>query len=326
MPVLVLLVASGLFVFLFGFIEKGAVACDQGLYLRSDWLSDRPKAERILSPASYKDLYIHLNRLGTSGLNASKIQKSLKTIREAFPNARIQGWLGLSVCAGKGEGTKTTQKKVNCANLENAAARKKILNQVKAVWQAGFDGVHLDLEPIPSGDSSLTTLLKEVRAAQAPGKMISLAGMSLTIRGEISAKLHPKPKGNAIVFSWNESDYQNLLPWVDQVMVMNYDTALRSKDEYILFTQYQTQALSQVFENAKDSVGRQVELKIGIPVYQHGRPGVFDPKIENLSTALEGIGRVWKGKCPHRGGIAIFIEDEFNSVDQKTFNDWSKDL
>lgn len=286
-------------------------ACEQGIYLRGDWLSEQPHLQR-LQGKGYRDLYIYLNAIGVQNLQAPKIQTNLKRLRESFPKARIQGWLGLSVC--------NPEHPRKCVNLDRPSEVNRLVGQAKKIWAAGFEGVHLDLEPVQSGDQRLITVLKALQKEKPEFKTLSIAGMSLALEGEILKAVHPKPKQGARVFAWTSPYYKLLLPEVDQVMVMNYDTALEDAKEYELFAAWQTQRLTEVLRSVNQT--RNVELRVGVPVYQQGRPGVFNPKAENFKSATAGIKATWKKGCPEKMGLAIFIEDEFTPADQVVF--WSE--
>lgn len=298
-----------LLILLLSVFQQVGLACDHGLYLRGDWLSGSPNYNRIQG-RNYRDFYIHLNKIGTKKLKEKRIQLNLEALRKVSPQTRpprIQGWLGLRVCNESGYKP--------CIDLKRKKNWIPVLSEAEQIWAAGFDGIHLDFEPVMSGDQNLILILKAIQASKPEGKFLSIAGMSLELEGDILKKIHPHPKKGAHTFTWSKDYYKALLPLVDQVMVMNYDTALDNAQEYQAFTSWQTQHLAELF------LGSKTELRIGIPVYQFGRSGVFNPLAENLRTAHLGIRSVWKERnsCPPNSGLAIFIEDEFKSEDQAFF-------
>ena len=103
-------------------------------------------------------------------------------------------------------------------------------------------------------------------------------------------------------------------------MVMNYDTTIRTPEDYARFTTRQTQFFT------KFSQDNHIELQIGIPIYQQGRKGLFHPKAENLLSATKGIKEVWSKEthCPKQTGVGIFVWREFSVQDQETFtSEWT---
>ena len=364
------------FFVIFQLLISAALACDQGLYLRSDWMTGTLPAARVSHKEIYHDIYVQLRGVIGGGLGKDvkspkfsdqklqdkKFQDRLKTLRHHFPRARIHGWLSWRV--------------------DKDFKFVSAIEQIIRVARQKFDFIHLDFEPIDSGDQRLIGLLKTLRSMNAefrgsqsdrsdvnksgineyesnlfesvrPGFTeksnlappqpdqfknqlsrkfkISLAAMPLKIDGDIG--IHPRPERGAQVFAWTPEYYQQILPLVDQIMVMNYDTALRDSKEYSEFTAWQTSHLSSLVLSAgdagnaknarnasEDQPGKaaQVELRIGVPVYAQGRPGVFDSRVENLRSTLAGVKRVWS-RCPTSAGLAVFIEDEFTLSDQGFF-------
>lgn len=286
-------------------------ACEHGLYLASHWLKKDPSREQLqrISGNKFKDAYIQLKGTNPASID---VQRRAKMIQNAASPVRIQGWEAFKICGNEREG---------CLNLNRSDDRQKIIKAAKLVWGSGFDGFHLDAEPIASGDPSFRELLVELKNAKPIGKTLSIATVPLTLQGEIRNQVHPVPLSGASPFEWDVTYYRSLLPLVDQIMVMNYDTALRSPEEYTRYTTWQASQFSVLIENTA------TELRIGVPVYAIGRFGVFFKAAENFKSANEGLKKAWgrSGQCPSRSGLAIFIETEFTAKDQKAFeSDWFK--
>lgn len=77
-------------------------------------------------------------------------------------------------------------------------------------------GVHVNIEPCPSGHAGFLRLLDQLRAALPAGKVLSVAAYPPPTR------FHPHPQVH-----WQEPYYREVARRAHQVVVMMYDTSLR---------------------------------------------------------------------------------------------------
>ncbi|MBN1514454.1 MAG: glycoside hydrolase family 18 protein [Phycisphaerae bacterium] len=160
----------------------------------------------------------------------------------------------------------------------------------------GFAGVHLNIEPWPSGDADLLELLDELRAALPPGKILSVAAYPPPTVWHRFPDVH-----------WEQEYFREVAGRVDQVSVMMYDTSLRWAKPYRrLIAQWTTEVLIW-------SAGTPVLL--GLPAYDDTGVGYHHPAVENLEHALAGV---HAGLCSldalpsHYQGIALYSEWEMD--------------
>lgn len=159
-------------------------------------------------------------------------------------------------------------------------------------------GVHLNVEPLPSGDREFLVLLDELRRALPPGKMLSVAAYPPPTRWHPFADVH-----------WEEPYFRQVASRCDQMAVMMYDAAQQ------LPKAYQRLMADWTVEVLRWSGGKPVLL--GVPTYDDAGVGYHDPKVENLTNALLGIHRgLSKRPLPaNYQGVAIYCEWETSEAE-----------
>ncbi|WP_035606471.1 glycosyl hydrolase family 18 protein [Haloferula sp. BvORR071] len=164
-------------------------------------------------------------------------------------------------------------------------------------------GVHVNIEPMPEGDSDYLVLLDELRATLPPGKMISVAAYPPPTRW------HPFPDVH-----WGESYFREVAKRADQIVPMLYDTGIKWQKPYRkLMVDWTTEVLAW-------SGGKPVLL--GLPAYDDAGSGYHNPKVENLRNALRGVhAALANGKPASYGGIAIYSEWEMGGEDWKALDE-----
>jgi hypothetical protein len=131
-------------------------------------------------------------------------------------------------------------------------------------------GVHVNLEPWPSGDRDYLATLDEIRAALPEGRLLSVAAYPPPTLFQPFAEVH-----------WERAYRDEVARRADQLVVMMYDTALGQRKRYVkLMADWTVEVLSST---ARSSV------VLGLPAYDDAGVGYHDPAVENLDSALEGI-------------------------------------
>ncbi|QQR54459.1 glycoside hydrolase family 18 protein [Candidatus Peregrinibacteria bacterium] len=241
------------------------------------------------------DLYFHVGPIEPDGTLAKDLSLSAEDLA-ALPSTNY-AWIG------------QIRSKVP---LENAAVRQKIIDSCQWLLMQGFDGIHLDIEPVREDDSDFLLLLQEMRSA-LPTASISIAMDEWQPHGftQLLAKHFEVPMESY----WSTEQVESVLPYVDQLVVMTYDTGFRDPDLYSWWVEQQTLALSK-------RVGSDTELFIGIPCYNRGTR--FDPLAENVQSSLKGYLRGVQNlrtQTEHVTGLAVYPywemdETEWTSLHQ----------
>ena len=166
-------------------------------------------------------------------------------------------------------------------------------------------GVHVNLEPMRSGDREYLQLLRELRQALPPGKILSTAAYPPPTRWHPYLDVH-----------WQEAYYREVTPLADQVVVMMYDTALKQPK---LYQKLMADWTAEVLAWAGST-----PVLLGVPAYDDAGVGYHEPGVENLENALAGIhaglARVPAPPANYRG-IAIYSEWE---MDAKEWELWRR--
>jgi hypothetical protein len=157
-------------------------------------------------------------------------------------------------------------------------------------------GVHLNVEPWPSGHRNMLLLLDELRKALPRGKVLSVAAYPPP------TYWHPFPEVH-----WDEPYFQEVARRVDQMAVMMYDTAIKDSKLY----QHVMRSWTQQQLDWTAGLKNPPQILLGVPTYSDYGVGYHNPEVENLDNALRGIhaGLSRYEKLPsHYQGAAIYSE------------------
>lgn len=188
-------------------------------------------------------------------------------------------------------------------DLSNPAVRATIVSSSGWLLSQGFDGIHLDIEPIRPGDTDFVLLVKELDAA-FPTTPISVAMDEWQPHG--ITQMVATWFDTSIVSYWTSEQVLELRPYVDEFVVMTYDSGFHDPGFFSWWVEQQTIALSKLMDE-------DTRLLIGVPVYTEGSN--FDPEAENIETGLVGYTRGLtnlRSDPENIDGIAIYPYWEMN--------------
>jgi hypothetical protein len=162
-----------------------------------------------------------------------------------------------------------------------------------------FAGVHVNIEPVPTGSADFLRLLQELRQAMPEGAALSVAAFPPpTI-------FHPFPRVH-----WQKEYFESVAQEVDQMVVMMYDTGLRLQKPYVhLMASWTKEVLAWAGVT---------DVLLGLPVYEDKGARNHFSRVENLPNALSGVHRGLLGPgAPPQGyrGIALYSEWEMDSAE-----------
>jgi len=185
----------------------------------------------------------------------------VRTLKAAKPDLDVQAWIGLPLVH---------------VDLSNAAVRKKIVQFCVDLAQEGFDGIHLDPEPVFSNDMNVLALLDEVRDALGPEFTLSIATRRIwpifpNVRWPIVGQV-----------AWHASYYHQVASRVDQIVVMTYDSAMPLACLYRQWVRF------QVIEITSAVGDTDVQLFFGVPTSEE-RTWTHWPNAENMRNGLQGL-------------------------------------
>ncbi|MFI8948728.1 hypothetical protein ACIGO6_19705 [Streptomyces sp. NPDC053750] len=249
---------------------------------------------RRVKTTGIRDLYVHTGPMEHDGtLPESLYPKArwlIDAVHKELPGVRVQAFLG-DVLATEGP---------DGMHLEKAGTRAAVVDSARQVLAAGYDGVHLDLEPLHSGDRNYLSLLDDLRAVtRAQGAQLSVAAHQIdplpalhTVFGVFTE--HPK--------WWSQEFFGQVARRVDQIAVMTYDTAQPLEGTYGGYVAQQTSLALEVTPPS-------THLLIGLPFYHESN---FDHwgHAETVAAAVRGARLGLSRTDPDRElfGVAPYID------------------
>jgi hypothetical protein len=211
----------------------------------------------------------------------------LEVARRVAPGMKVLPWIG-------GVRTGNRRMRPGTIDLSDLGQRQRIVAECRGLIDEGFDGVHLNVEPVNDGNVEFLALLQAVRTGIGDDHLLSIS----TVR--------PAPLTLPVTrnFVWTADYYQRLAAAVDQIVIMVYDTGLPTPALYRRYVAYAARFMTA-------TLGDQTHARVllGVPTYD--ATGVMHrPDVETLENALLGIVSGLRGK-PEGGtfeGVALYAE------------------
>jgi spore germination protein YaaH len=191
----------------------------------------------------------------------------VRTVKQADPDMKVLAWIGVPLQALAGNGI----------DLGDPAVRGKIVAFcARMVNEAGYDGIHLDPEPVEDGDTRILALLDEVRGAIGNHAMLSISTRHIwPLAPEAAWPLVGK-------VMWLADYYRQVAARVDQIALMTYDSTMPAPALYRAWTRFQVIALSRALD------GTHTEVLIGVPTSEE-QTTTHQPQAENMASGLQGV-------------------------------------
>ncbi|MGW4053301.1 hypothetical protein ACWENA_20955 [Streptomyces sp. NPDC004779] len=250
-------------------------------------------AER-LKGTGIKDLYVHAGPLEHDGtLPTARYPRAkwlIDGVHRELPGVRVQAWLG-DILANDGPVG---------LRLSDAASRAAVTASAGQILDAGFDGVHFDLEPLQSGDADYLTLLDDLRRTTTARKaLLSVAAHQIDpLPGAHSALLLFGDNGKW----WSQEYFGEVARRVDQIAVMSYDTWMPLESLYGGYVAQQTALALEVTPESTD-------LLMGLPFFHEDDLGHHE-SAETVAAGVRGVrlglGRTDPGR--ERFGVALYVD------------------
>ncbi|MGW2419808.1 hypothetical protein ACWC0C_11235 [Streptomyces sp. NPDC001709] len=296
--------------------EPGTTTRHQdALWLGHAWVDGRKTAQDVrtlahrLEKTGVRDLYVHSGPLEHNGtLPGSAYPKAhwlTSALHTAAPQVRVQAWLGDKLAGETPDGLR----------LDRVETRTAILASARRVLATGFDGVHVDLEPLHSGDRDYLALLDDLRAlTRARHAVLSVAAHQIdplpafhSFWGATTG--HPK--------WWSQSYFGQVARRVDQIAVMSYDTMQPLQGLYGGYVAQQTTLALEVTPDTTD-------LLMGLPFYHENRFG-HRARAETVPAAVRGVRLGLSRTAPDRirFGVALYVDFAATEADWRAYEeDW----
>lgn len=283
-----------------------------GMWLQHGWIGDDawyarynkealkarlrgPAAARALAARlrarHIRDVFPHLAPSSPAGNLLQPDHAQLEVFLDALDQQRVMPWIG---------GVYHRD-----VRADSARWRARFIADAVALLKRHprLAGVHLNIEPWPSGDPHLLVLLDELRAALPAGKVLSVAAYPPPVPVIGNLKVH-----------WTPAYIRQVARRVDHMAFMCYDSGLKVKKPYVaLMARWTVKILDAT---------RGTETLLGLPAYDdHGAPW-HSPDVENLETGMAGVhqGLLTLGATPeHYQGVALYADWEMSEAEWSSF-------
>jgi hypothetical protein len=285
------------------------------LWLGHAWVDGRKKdadvtaLARRLQGTGIRDLYVHSGPLEHDGtLPKSAYPRArwfIAAVHEKLPGIRVQAFLG-DVLATEGP---------DGMRLADPDTRAAVVRSSRQILDTGYEGIHLDLEPLHSGDRDYLTLLDALRReTRSRDALLSVAAHQidpLPALHSVAGTLTDHPKW------WSQEFFGQVARRVDQIAVMSYDTAQPLESTYGGYVAQQTSLALEVTPPSTD-------LLMGLPFYWESN---FDHwgHAETVPAAVRGVrlGLSRTDADRARFGVALYIDFAATDADWRAYEeDW----
>lgn len=262
-----------------------------GLWLGHDWVAGHYTPAELdtlvtrVRSAGIHDLFVHAGPLSDNGSLNPALRTGavalLSALHAAVPTVRVQAWLGDVVGAAR-------------LDVANAATRDRILGSVTQVLRDGFDGVHLDLEPVADGDRGYLALLAAAHVVtERAHAVLSVAADQLE---PVAGVRIPAQWVTGRPHFWSTGFLHDVATDVDQVAIMAYDSGVPFGAAYSGYVRVQTRL-------AMSATPPSVGLLIGVPAYHTDEPG--HTSAETVAASVRGVRLAWG---PRPVGVALYAD------------------
>ena len=279
------------------------------VWLGHSWVTGEPAGPAFdalvahLRAGGFRDVFVHVGPLSDNGsLNpalAPRAADLLAALHAAVPAVRVQAWLGDVVAPDR-------------LHLADPATRTRILDAARHVLDLGFAGVHYDLEPVPTGDPDYLTLLAATHAiTSARHALLSVAVDQIEPAPGLA---YPEQWIFGRAHFWTTGFITAVAKRVDEIAIMNYDSAIPTATAYAGYVRLQTRL-------AMNAVPAGVTLLMGLPAYHTDELGHTGG--ETVSAAVRGVRLALRG-TDRVVGVAFYAEFAATPSDWAAYQqDWA---
>ncbi|MET8508597.1 hypothetical protein ABZV60_28755 [Streptomyces sp. NPDC004787] len=285
------------------------------IWLGHAWVDGRKKDADLAAFAArikgtgIRDLYVHAGPLEHDGtLPAARHSRArwlVDGVHRTMPGIRVHAWLG-DVLATEGP---------DGLRLQDARTRAAVVTSARQVLDAGFEGVHFDLEPLHSDDADYLSLLDDLRGLTRPRK----APLSVAAH-----QIDPLPAAHAVLGAlspdgsekwWSQEFFGQVARRVDQIAVMSYDTWMPLEGLYGGYVAQQTALALEVTPEGTD-------LLMGLPFFHEDDLGHHE-SAETVAAAVRGA-RLGLGRTDpdrERFGLALYVDFAAEEGDWRAYRE-----
>ncbi len=215
-----------------------------------------------------------------------QMRSFLASARRVAPEIRVLPWVG-------GLRVGYRRQRPGSVDLADLVQRQRIVAECRGLIDEGFDGIHLNVEPVNDGNVEFLSLLRALRTAVGPDRVLSISAIR---PGPLALPLAPN-------FLWTLDYYGRVASVVDQLVVMAYDTGLPTPALYRRYVAYAASRSTRVL------AGSRARVLMGIPTYDE-TGFMHRASVESPENAILGIvaGLRGAGGGGTFEGVALYAE------------------
>lgn len=270
-----------------------------GLWLGHAWVSgDRTdtnlaRLARRLRANGIRDVFVHTGPLkGDGSLDPALAPTAswlIAGLHKRVPGVRVQAWLGDLVGPGH-------------LDLGQPTVRNRILAGAALELQAGFDGVHYDMEPVASGDPGYLTLLTDTHAlTRRDRKILSVACDQVEL---VPGLATPAQWITGRPHFWSDDYLRAVAGRSDEIALMTYDTGMPVGAAYTGFVRAET-------TRALRAASPGTTVLIGLPAYHTTESG--HTSAETVAAAVKGV-RMALGGSRAASDVGVSLYADFSAT------------
>ena len=275
-----------------------------GMWLQHGWLGDdawfqryQKKSARfrntqkilqlkeLLVAHNITDIYPHLSPCRKTGEIAAVHAQQTRQFLLIMDDVRVIPWVG----------------GVNGLHAfpESPAWRKGFIQSISDLLDTYplMRGIHVNIEPLPSGNQAYLRLLQDLRRQIPAAKILSVAAYPPPTIYQQTLEVH-----------WEKPYYAKVAREVDQMVIMMYDTSLRFQK---LYRHLMAAWTREVLEWSGST-----DVLLGLPAYDDEGVKYHYPHVENLKNSLLGIHaglKQFKRLPQNYKGVAVYSDWEMDS-------------
>lgn len=267
------------------------------VWLEHRWLEKHhpmPAMDALFSMLASRGVqyaYPHLTPFDRAGRlpphSREQMRQFLEAARRSAPDMKVLPWIG-------GVRLGSRRMRPGTIDLADLGQRQQIVAECRGLIDEGFDGIHLNIEPLDDGNVHFLALLHALRNAVGPDKMLSISA------------IRPGPVALPVTrnFLWTDDYYRRLAAAVDQIVIMVYDTGLPTPALYRRYVAYASRYMTETLGGEAHA-----RVLLGVPTYDP--TGIMHRAgVETLENALLGVVSGLRGQ-PEGGtfeGVALYAE------------------
>jgi hypothetical protein len=279
------------------------------VWLEHRWLEREHPSEEMdalfgyLAAHGVQYVFPHLIPFDAAGRlpvhSREQLRAFLASARRVAPSMKVLPWVG-----GLRVGYK--RQRVGSVDLADLGQRQRIVAECRGLMDEGFDGIHVNIEPLGDGNDDFLALLRALRTAIGGDRLLSLSAIR-------PAPLSPPFAPN---FCWTPSYYARLASVADQVVVMAYDTGLPTSSLYRRYVSYAASAVTSALVESRS----RARILVGIPTYDEtglmhrGHVETPENAILGVVSGLRGLGAGGTFE-----GVALYAEWTTDAADWSVY-------